>query len=196
MQPEHSREAALLPLRGRAVRVRPVLAVDAGRLATLLMRLSPRSAQGRYLAARAFSPEAAREEAARIATGRTDRHVALVAEASFFGDDEIVGVAELIRLDEEEGLGELAITVRDDMQGAGIGLLLAWALADKAARLGLSTLHIDLLAGNTAMRRIAEHLGPPTTTWLGAGVLQLRVDLDTPQPTTDTCSVAPQRRAA
>ena len=117
---------------GRAVSVRPVQPDDAGMLAQLLLRLSPRSCHQRYLAARAFSPDTAQAEAERIVAARTRRHIALVAVAAQGDGDELLGVAELARLDEGHGLGELAVMVRDDMQRAGIGALLMDGLAAAA----------------------------------------------------------------
>jgi RimJ/RimL family protein N-acetyltransferase len=165
---------------GRAVRVRPVLADDVGPLTQLLLRLSPRSCYQRYLVARAFSPETARAEAERIVAARTRRHIALVAVAPLPGGDDLLGVAELARLDEGAGIGELAVTVRDDMQRAGVGSLLIGALGAAAPQLGLRTLQMDVLAGNVAMRRLAGRLGAPSVIWSGDGVVQLRVALPEP----------------
>jgi acetyltransferase len=162
---------------GRAVSVRPVQPDDAGMLAQLLLRLSPRSCHQRYLAARAFSPDTARAEAERIVAARTRRHLALVAVAAQGDGDELLGVAELARLDEGHGLGELAVMVRDDMQRAGIGALLMDGLAAAAPQLGLRALQMDVLAGNVAMRRLAGRLGAPSIAWMGDGVVQLRVEL-------------------
>jgi RimJ/RimL family protein N-acetyltransferase len=175
-----------LLVNGRAVSVRPVRADDLGMLTQLLLQLSPRSCHQRYLVARAFSLESARAEAARIVAARTRRHIALVAATPLPGGDDLLGVAELARLDEGSELAELAVTVRDDMQRSGVGSLLIGALGAAAPQLGLHTLQMDVLAGNVAMRRLAGRLGAPSVTWSGGGVVQLRVVL--PE--------APARRAA
>lgn len=173
------RGAAEQPLfvAGGAVSVRQVRADDVSMLTQLLLRLSPRSCHQRYLAVRAFTPESARAEAERIAAARTRHHIALVAVAPRPGSDELVGVAELARLDEAAGLGELGLIVRDDMQRAGVGSLLLAALRAAALQLGLDTLQMDVLAGNMAMRRLAAYLGAPSVRWMGDGVVQLRVEL-------------------
>jgi acetyltransferase len=162
---------------GRAVSLRPVQPDDAGMIAQLLLRLSPRSCHQRYLVARAFSLDSARVEAERIVAARTRSHLALLAVAPQLGGEELLGIAELARLDDGRDLGELAVTVRDDMQRAGVGTLLTEGLAAIAPRLGLRALQMDVLAGNVAMRRLAARLGPPSVAWMGDGVVQLRVEL-------------------
>lgn len=160
-----------------AVVVRPVQAGDVERLTEMHLRLSPGDCHQRYLAARGFTPETARAEAERIAAGRTSRHIAMVAIESRPGSHDLVGVAELVRLDEEDSVGELAIVVHNDMQGIGIGSLLIQELVTAAPISDLRVIKIDVLAENTAMRRLAAHLGPATIKWLGDGVLQLRIEL-------------------
>jgi GNAT superfamily N-acetyltransferase len=169
-----------LLINGRAVSIRQVHADDVGMLTRLLLRLSPRSCHQRYLVARAFTPASARAVAERIVAARTRRHIALIATTPLFAGDDLVGVAELARLDEGPALGELALMVRDDMQRAGIGALLLGALRAAAPQLGLRTLQMDVLAGNVAMRRLAGRLGAPSVRWMGDGVVQLRVDLADP----------------
>lgn len=171
-------EGRLLVARGSSIVTREVQADDIGALTGFLTRLSARTCHQRYLAARSFTLATAHTEAARIAGARTHDHVALVAVTPSFGVDDMAGVAELARLDGEGDVGELAVVVRDDMQGAGIGSLLAHASAAAAVRLGIHTLHIELLADNEAMRRLAAHIGEPVIIGRSGGLLQLRVRLD------------------
>lgn len=170
-------QGSQLPAPGRPIAVRPAEADDIGPLTGFLMRLSAHTCHQRYLAARSFSLALARDEAARIAAARTRHHLAFVAEAPLFGVDEVVGVAELARLAGEPAVGELAVVVRDDLQGAGVGSRLALAVAEAAPRLGIHTLHIEQLADNSAMRRLAARLGDAAVIGRADGVLQLRVRL-------------------
>jgi RimJ/RimL family protein N-acetyltransferase len=165
---------------GRQITVRQVRADDIDLLTSFHTRLSARTCQQRYLAARSFSLELAHAEATRIAAARTRQHIALVASAPLFGIEDLVGVAELARLPGEHGVGELAVAVRDDLQGSGIGSLLVRAVAVSASQLGIGTLHIELLAENSAMRRLAAHVGELVVVGRTDGVLQLRVKLHTP----------------
>lgn len=116
-------------VQGRQITVRQVRADDIALLTNFHLRLSARTCQQRYLVARSFSVELARAEATRIAAARTRQHIALVAGAPLFGMDDLVGVAELARLPGEHGMGELAVAVRDDLQGSGIGSLLVRTIA-------------------------------------------------------------------
>ncbi|HMQ31493.1 MAG TPA: GNAT family N-acetyltransferase [Chloroflexaceae bacterium] len=162
---------------GRAVAVRQVRADDIGLLTGFVARLSARTCHQRYLAARSFTLATARAEAQRIAAARTSRHIALVAVAPLFGNEDLVGVAELVPMDGEAGVAELAAVVRDDMQGAGVGSLLMRAALVAAPQLGVHTLHVELLADNDAMRRLAGQAGEPEVIGWADGVLQLRVRL-------------------
>lgn len=167
-------------VQSREITVRQVRADDIGLLTGFHLRLSASTCHQRYLAARSFSLASAREESVRIAAARTRQHIALVASAPLFGMDDLVGVAELARLPGEHGVGELAVVVRDDLQGGGIGSLLVRGIALAAPQLGISTLHIDLLADNAAMRRLAAHVGEPVVIGRADGALQLSVKLYTP----------------
>lgn len=167
-------------VQGRQVTVRQVRADDIGLLTNFHTHLSARTCHQRYLAARSFSLELARAEAMRIAAARTRQHIAIVANAPLFGRDDLVGVAELARLPGEHSVGELAVTVRDELQGCGIGTLLMRAIAVAAPQLGISTLHIEQFAENSAMRRLAAQVGDPVVIGRADGVLQLRVDLHAP----------------
>ncbi len=173
---------------GRAVTVRQVRASDAAMLASFVARLSPRTRHMRYLAVRDFTPATARAEAERIAAARTRRHLALVASAPRFGNDELVGVLELAPFEDEPGVAELAVVVCDDMQGGGVGSLLMRTAAIVAPQLGVHTLHIEMLADNARMRRLADHVGAARAVGRSDGVLQLRVRL--------SAGAEAQRRAA
>lgn len=170
-------------VRGRPVTARQARADDIGLLTGFHVRLSALTCQQRYLAARSFPLDLARAEAVRIAAARTRQHIALVASAPLFGMEDLVGVAELARLPGEQDVGELAVLVRDDLQGGGIGTLLVRAIAAAAPQLGINTLHVELLAENRAMWRLAARIGEPVIVGHADGVLQLRVALDTPAAT-------------
>jgi acetyltransferase len=172
--------APSLSVQSRSITARQVRADDIGPLTGFLTRLSARTCHQRYLAVRSFSLASARAEAMRIAAARNHQHLAFVASVPLFGMDDLVGVAELARLAGEEGVGELAVVVRDDLQGSGIGSLLLRAITVAAPLLDIHTLHIELLSDNSAMRRLAAHVGEPRIIGRADGVLQLRVQLDTP----------------
>jgi GNAT superfamily N-acetyltransferase len=58
-------------------------------------------------------------------------------------------------------MAEVALTVRDDFQGEGIGSALALQLVNEARKKGLTTLRAETLYHNQPMRRIWPKLGLP-----------------------------------
>lgn len=88
-------------------------------------------------------------------------HIALVATMASpdLKTERGVGVARVIRLENEPEVGEAAITVSDDMHRRGIGSRLAYEL-ERAARVrGIRHIRADVLESNAAMRSILEHAG-------------------------------------
>lgn len=173
--------APQLLIEGRAVVARPVQADDVASLTHLLMRLSASTSLQRFLAARSFDLALAQAEAERIAAARTRDRLALVAVASHFGLDDVIGVVELARLAGEDDAAEVAVLVRDDMQARGVGSLLMDTLAATALSLGIKALHVELLAENDAMRRLAARVGRPLVLMRRDGLLTLRVTLGAPE---------------
>lgn len=165
---------------GRTVAIRRVRATDVDLLTTLLLRLSPETRQQRYLGARNFTPATARAEAERLAAGRNRDHIVLLAVTHFFGNEDLVGVAELARLEDQPDTGEFAILVRDDLQGAGVGALLTRVARTVAPQVGMHTLQVDTMAENRAMQRLAARLGTPVLTHAADGIVQMQVAVMTP----------------
>lgn len=71
-------------------------------------------------------------------------------------DEEIVGVARMIRLDADSA--EIAITVLDELQRKGLGSVFMQVLVNRAQGLGLTRLVAHTLPSNQRMRRLlAKH---------------------------------------
>jgi L-amino acid N-acyltransferase YncA len=68
-------------------------------------------------------------------------------------------VAEARYMPIAPGTAELALTVRHDYQGAGLGHLLLDALVDRAREDGLDRLHAVVLLENTPMLRLLQRYG-------------------------------------
>lgn len=81
---------------------------------------------------------------------RTEVHALLSS------DGDILGVFEL---GVEDGIAEMAVTIRDSQQGLGLGSRLAMAGEERARELGARELLIHTLAYNTPMHRLARKLG-------------------------------------
>ncbi|WP_050742258.1 GNAT family N-acetyltransferase [Symbiobacterium thermophilum] len=156
---------------GRLVTIRPCTPADAPLIAAMYQRLSPRSMRFRYCSGLHIHEE---EEAARLCGGDPDAGVVLLA----LSEGEVVAVGELGQVDEE--CAEIALLVRDDCQGEGIGTALGQELVEAARERGFTRLVAYMLAENQAMRRIIRGL-PFRRTWdSGCGELCVTVELDRP----------------
>ena len=107
-------------------------------------------------------------------------HVALGA---VLRDDpnEGIGVARFIRLEQEPGVAEAAVTVLDDYQGRGLGTLLVVLLGQVALALGVTAFRGFVLEENLPMRRMLEALGARTH-HDSPGVVRIDVPLLPVQP--------------
>lgn len=86
-------------------------------------------------------------------------HVALVAELVTGESKRMVGVGRFMRVQDQPGHSEFAITVADDMHGLGIGKLLLYRLIGCARDLGISHFDASMLAQNTPMSKLLQHTG-------------------------------------
>jgi acetyltransferase len=164
-------------LRGQLVAVRPAMATDTLLLAELLGRLSDRTLHLRYMRSGGFSAEALRSEAMRMTQEHPLDHTTLVATIRPNECDEAVAVAELVRDRHDPTVGEIALAVRDDEQQQGIGTFLLWRLLGSAQRSGITSLNVNMLAENQAMRRLIRALGLPYTAMTRYGETQMLVQV-------------------
>jgi GNAT superfamily N-acetyltransferase len=137
------------PLRlrdGRVVRLRPVRAADADGLVHLHERLSPRSRYFRYFSPK---PRLSRLEAEHFADVDGHQRLGAVATATEDGDAAVVALGSLFVISSDRA--ELALLVRDDYQGIGLGGGLAATLAELAAQRGVRFLTATILAENRPM---------------------------------------------
>lgn len=165
------KSAIIVTRTGRLVTIRPCTPEDAPRIADLYARLSPRTLRLRYCSALRISGEV---EAARLCgSDPMDRAVLLA-----LSEGEVIGIGELGRVSDR--CGEIALVVRDDCQGEGIGTALGHELVEVARELGYTRLQAYMLAENRAMRRIIAKL-PFTRNWEGSwGELCVTVELESP----------------
>jgi len=160
---------------GTPVLVRMVEAEDKDALAEGITRLSARS---RYLRFHA-GVEQLTDEQLRYLTDVDQRdHVAWVAMAREDDEDTGVGVARFVRLSDEPGVAEAAITVLDEYQGRGLGTLLLGVLASAAIRRGVTTFRSYVLGENVGMLAVFDALGAQRSEE-EPGVY--RVDLEVPR---------------
>jgi GNAT superfamily N-acetyltransferase len=143
---------------GTEVVIRPIEPSDKAMLAAGLTRLSETTIQKRFLGPK---PKLTRSELRYLTEVDGVAHHALVAVVPEW-DDVIVAVARSVRLAGHPEDAEAAIVVCDDLQGKGLGKVLARMLADHARANGVRRIHATMLSQNppalALMRVIAERL--------------------------------------
>ena len=135
---------------GRAVVLRPAGPGDVAAIAGLYLELSAESFRRRFHAGQPSPALVA--QFARLG-GDT---VCFVAAPR--GDPDCL-VAEARYVPMGAGTAELALTVRDGYQGAGLGHLLLEALVQRAGEDGLTRLRAMVLLSNKPMLRLLQHYG-------------------------------------
>jgi RimJ/RimL family protein N-acetyltransferase len=137
---------------GRMITVRPAGTGDVAAIARLYLQLTAESTHRRFHSGR---PPAALAE--QLASLRADV-VSFVAVPDGDADGGyLVAEARYVPVDAETA--ELALTVRDGYQGAGLGRRMLGALVQRARQDGLKRLRADVLLGNTPMLRLLLRCG-------------------------------------
>jgi hypothetical protein len=157
---------------GTSVTLRHIAPSDVDELGRAFERLSPLSRHNRFLGAPSVLSDATLRYLTEV---DRDNHVAIVAESAGQG----LGVARFIRDSEEPMVAEPAITIVDAMQRKGLGRILAVALARAALERGVRTFRGDILADNSAVRKLLDEVGA-TFTRASADELTFEVDLGPP----------------
>lgn len=151
---------------------------DKDRLADGLRGLSDASIQKRFLGPK---PGLSPSELRYLTEVDGHDHYAIVA-VPVGDEDSIVAVARFVRLDDPRA-AEAAITVCDELQGKGLGSLLARRLSDAARERGIERLTATISSENrpalSLMRKIDERLsGAP----IGSSVTEVVAQLPVPPP--------------
>lgn len=143
---------------GTVVTLRTLQPGDRDRLQEGFARLSPESRYQRFMTAMDTLPDA-------YVTYLTDidhvHHFAVVAEI----DDPArlgtrgLGIARFIELPDVENEAELAITILDEAQNIGLGLLLMDILVRAASERGFHALRAEVLPTNSGMQKLAARMG-------------------------------------
>ncbi len=141
---------------GRTLGVRPIRADDERLLSEAFARLSPESRYRRFLSPIQELPHGALRHLTDV---DHHDHEALVAIAP--GSGTIVGVARFIRVPDRPRNAELAVTVDDAWQSAGVGTVLVALLVDRARAEGVRRFVGEMLWANDPMRELLRELGTP-----------------------------------
>lgn len=135
---------------GRTVVLGPAVPDDVPAIARLYLELSPESFYRRFYSR---SPAAALlAQFASIGSGT----VCIVASPRA-DPDRLAAEARYVPI--SSGTAELALTVRDDYQGAGMGRLMLDALVERARQDRLERLRAVILLRNTPMLRLLQRYG-------------------------------------
>ena len=142
---------------GTRVRLRYIRPDDAAELRRGFARLSPQSRYRRFLGGVAHLSD---EQIRYLTEVDGQDHVAIVAARSRSdGTEEGLGVARFVRVAGEPTVAEAAITVVDDAQHKGIGLLLGMALAAAARERGIAHFRGEVLGNNEAVQQLLREAG-------------------------------------
>lgn len=151
--------ASLHTLRdGTKVLLRPIRPADKESLARGLRRLSPETVHRRFLSPKSsFS----RAELRYLTEVDGHDHVAFAVERLDY-PGMVVAVGRWVRLSDDPQAAEVAIVVADDLQGLGLGTILADRLATAALEEGVrrftATMFSENRAAHALMARLDGHL--------------------------------------
>jgi RimJ/RimL family protein N-acetyltransferase len=139
---------------GTCVLIRPVEPGDKPRLEAAMARLSRESIRRRFLAAK---PSLSSAELRYLTEIDGVDHLALVGVLEH-DPERIVAVARCVRAEPGATTAELAIVVGDELQGKGLGGIIARELAGAACAVGIRRFAATTLADNDAVQRLMHGL--------------------------------------
>ena len=139
---------------GSKVSIRPIAAGDKQELQDGLNRLSETTVQRRFLVPKVRFTKA---ELRYLTEVDGHDHVAFVAESERW-PGMIVAVGRYVRLNEDPDTAEAAIVVADELQGLGLGTLLAERLASAGALHGVDRFSAEMLGDNHAAHRLMDRM--------------------------------------
>lgn len=144
---------------GIDIRIRKLLPKDAPYLVDLFENMGADSRYHRFMEPlEHITVERVWTEAEKIAQGANGETYGLVAFVDTPERDNVpVGGARYVKLSRAQA--EFAVSVRDDMQGTGIGTYLTRLLVAQASEDGLERLVGILLNDNVSMWRLLKNLG-------------------------------------
>ena len=143
---------------GQRVQLRLIRPSDKELIREGFERLSPDSRYARFMAPKARLSERELDYLTNVdgfdhfAMGAVRRHL--------MSNREGVGSARFVRLPDQPDTAEPAITVLDDYQGKGLGSVLLQRLIEAAWERDVRWFVSELLAENTASKRMMEALSP------------------------------------
>lgn len=148
-----------VPLKdGTRVLLRPLLPEDRERLEEGFNRLSSESRYQRFMTSMETLPDAYLRYLTEIDHVHHFAVAAAIEDRARF-DLRGLGVARFIELPNIEDEAELAITITDEAQGIGLGVILMDILVKAAAERGFVALRAEVLPANAGMQKLAKKFG-------------------------------------
>lgn len=148
-----------VPLKdGTHVLLRPLMPEDRERVVEGFKRLSSESRYQRFMTSMETLPEAYLRYLTEIDHVHHFAVAAAVEDPARF-DLRGLGVARFIELPNIEDEAELAITITDEAQGLGLGVILMDILVKAAAERGFVALRAEVLPANAGMQKLAKKFG-------------------------------------
>jgi len=138
---------------GTRVLVRALRPEDAALYPDFAAHVTLEDARLRFFSAISELSEARVAELTRL---DYDRAMAFIAICE--GTGRMLGVVRL-HLDDDRKGGEFAVIVQSSFKGHGLGWLLMQRMIEYAGMIGLRRVHGQVLAENTKMLHMSEHLG-------------------------------------
>jgi len=163
--------------KGDVVHIRPLRVTDERLLQDLFYRLTDQSTYQRFLAHKSCHPH---EEISMLADFDDRENAALVATAN--QDVEEVLAMARYDADPKSGLAEVALVVRDEWQGRGVGTALFVRLIGLARAQGVRGFTALVLASNGRMLRLFRSSGLPIVDRFESGVHELTMSLEPQAP--------------
>lgn len=146
----------------RSFTIRHLEESDASLLTNFMNRLSQSTLWMRFFVPYPrLSEEKISQEIARLNHICTSNGTVLVASNYVEGKEQIIAIGEVIPEKELVSTAELALTIRDDFQGEGIGSAMAQQLLQEAGKKGITTLRAEAMAQNRIILLMWTKLGLP-----------------------------------
>jgi len=140
--------------------IRPICPDDEERMVRFHKGLSERSVYMRYFASLSLATRTLHSRLARICLTDPECQTVLAAigRNPQSGEQDIIGVGRLNKL-ADPSQAEVAVLVRDEFHGRGLGAALLRLLVQEARKQKIARIEAVLLSDNFAMRRVLKRLG-------------------------------------
>jgi RimJ/RimL family protein N-acetyltransferase len=161
---------------GTRVTLRAIRPDDRQRIQDAFGKLAPETVYLRFFAHRKALSEAELQRATDV---DFEREVALVVTTGAGPGEHVIAAARYVRAD-DAGLpnaAEVAFTVEEDYQGAGVGSRLLKHLAAIARERGITRFEAEVLGENRAMLAVFERSGLPMKQRREGGVVHVALAL-------------------